>query len=100
MIVGGLPWQIWLPLPWAVHSVVELVVDYAHPIDFRTTRWLWPYLILFYVGQWLLIGYSFLVSNVAGALALSTYFACLGATIYSYRRVGHDSNTAATRRPR
>ena len=82
-------WAIVLPLPTALHCLVELFVDYLRPSDFRQTRWLWPYLVLFYLGQWLLVGYAFLVSQTFGILTLVTYFICLAATFYSYRKVKH-----------
>ena len=50
---------------------------------------LWPYLLLFYAGQFAMIGYAFLVGRPAGAITLATYFASLGATWWSYRHVGH-----------
>lgn len=43
-------WGIVLPLPTALHCLVELFVDYLRPTGFRQMRWLWPYLMLFYVG--------------------------------------------------
>jgi hypothetical protein len=82
-------WTIILPLPTALHCLVELYVDYLRPSDFRHTSWLWPYLILFYLGQWLLVGYTFLVSQTLGMFTLVTYFICLAATFYSYRKVKH-----------
>jgi hypothetical protein len=51
--------------------------------------WLWPYLILFYAGQWALIGAAFRASTPGGYVVLASYFVCLIATAYSYRQVGH-----------
>jgi hypothetical protein len=82
-------WYIFLPLPLALHCVIELFVDYIWKVNFRQTRWLWPYLILFYIGQWFLVGYTFQVSNTYGFVTLVTYFLCLAATAYSYSKVRH-----------
>jgi hypothetical protein len=82
-------WGIVLPLPTALHCLVELYVDYLRPTGFRQTRWLWPYLMLFYVGQWFLVGYTFLASQAYGTVTLVSYFICLAATFYSYRKVKH-----------
>jgi hypothetical protein len=82
-------WFIFLPLPLVIHCVIELFVDYIWKSDFRYTRWLWPYLVLFYIGQWLMVGYVFLVSNTYGFITLVTYFLCLAATAYSYSKVKH-----------
>lgn len=82
-------WYILLPIPIILHCVIELFVDYIWKLDFRNTRWLWPYLVLFYIGQWLLVGYAFLVSNLYGFVTLVAYFLCLAATAYSYSKVKH-----------
>jgi hypothetical protein len=82
-------WAFLLPLPTVLHCLVELYVDYLRPTGFRQTRWLWPYLMLFYVGQWFLVGYTFLASQAYGTVTLVSYFICLAATFYSYRKVKH-----------
>ena len=82
-------WLVILPIPIVLHCVIELFVDYIWKSDFRQTRWLWPYLILFYIGQWLLVGYAFLVNDLYGFVTLVTYFLCLAATAYSYSKVKH-----------
>lgn len=82
-------WLVILPIPIFLHCVIELFVDYIWKSDFRQTRWLWPYLILFYIGQWLLVGYAFLVNDLYGFVTLVTYFLCLAATAYSYSKVKH-----------
>jgi hypothetical protein len=82
-------WAAVLPLPAALHCLVELFVDYLVPSDFRYTRWVWPYLALFYLGQWFLVGYNFLANQTYGVITLVTYFLCLAATFYSYRKVKH-----------
>jgi hypothetical protein len=80
---------ILLPLPYAAHWILELVLDYILKLDFRSSRWLGPYLGLFYLGQIGLIGYSFAMGREYGFSTLATYLFCLVATGYSYRQVGH-----------
>lgn len=82
-------WTIVLPVFMILFLMVELGLDYIYQVSFRSTWLLWPYLLLFYFSQWMLIGYSFLIGNLHGAITLMTYFLCMGATIYSYSRVGH-----------
>ena len=82
-------WAVVLPIPAALHCLVELFVDHLTPSNFRYTRWLWPYLALFYLGQWFLVGYNFLASQAYGTVTLVTYFLCLAATFYSYSKVKH-----------
>ena len=86
---GGDAWAVVLPLVFVVFAVVEVIVDLILDIEFRTTAWLWPYLMLFYVAQWAVIGAAFRVSEIGGFAVLISYFICLAATAYSYRRVGH-----------
>jgi hypothetical protein len=45
-----------------------------------------PYLALFYLGQWGLIGYAFLVAPAWGFVTLVTYFLSLGGTRYAHAR--------------
>ena len=77
-------WFIILPAPLILHSVAELLLDYILKLDFRKSRLLAPYLILFYLGQWGLIGYAFIANPVFGLITLVTYFVCLGATRYAH----------------
>jgi uncharacterized metal-binding protein len=79
-------WLVVLPLPLILHAVVELLLDYILKRDFRKTRLLGPYLALFYLGQWGLIGYAFVTNPVYGFVTLATYFLCLGATRYAHAR--------------
>ncbi len=76
-------WFVVLPLPLILHAVVELLLDYVLKVDFRKGRLLGPYLALFYLGQWGLIGYAFAVQPVYGFVTLATYFLCLGTTRYA-----------------
>jgi hypothetical protein len=86
---GASAWLVALPLVFLAFGVVEVYVDLLATVEVRTTRWLWPYLAAFYLGQWAVIAASFLVSTAGGALVLVTYFLCLAATGWSYREVGH-----------
>lgn len=84
-------WDIALPLVFVAFAVVEILVDVVVGFDVRATRWLWPYLMSFYIAQWAVIGAAFRASDVGGTIVLVTYFVCLAATAYSYRRVGHGA---------
>lgn len=83
-------WAFWaLPLVMVAYLALEFLLDYVLKLNFRQTALLGPYLLAFYLGQFALIGYSFLVGKSQGLTTLITYFICLGATAYSYMRVGH-----------
>jgi hypothetical protein len=84
-------WDIALPLVFVAFAVIEIGVDVVADFDVRSSRWLWPYLMSFYVAQWAVVGAAFRVSETGGAVVLVTYFVCLAATAYSYRRVGHGA---------
>ena len=88
--LGGREWWSYvLPVVTIVFLIVELLLDYVLQIPFRETRLLWPYLALFYLSAWMMIGYTFLVSKPYGFITLVTYFISLAATAYSYSQVGH-----------
>jgi hypothetical protein len=84
-------WSVLLPALLVVYLLVELLLDYLLELDFRHTNLLGPYLLLFYASQMGMIGYAFLVDETYGFVTLLTYFLCLAATAYSYRKVGHGS---------
>ena len=84
-------WAIVLPVFMILFLIVELILDYIIKYNFRSTRLLWPYLLLFYFSQWMLIGYSFQVNNWLGFFTLGTYFLSLGSAWYSYSKVGHGN---------
>ncbi|MBN1665693.1 MAG: hypothetical protein JW862_01340 [Anaerolineales bacterium] len=89
-LASGRPWWAWvLPLIFLLHTGIEFILDYWLKAPFRQTRWLGPYLGLFYLAQWGLIGYAFLVTERAGFTTLVTYFLSLAATAFSYARVRH-----------
>ena len=79
--LGGREWWSYvLPVVIIVFLIVELLLDYVLQI---------PYLALFYLSAWMMIGYTFLVSKPYGFITLVTYFISLAATAYSYSQVGH-----------
>jgi hypothetical protein len=82
-------WTFVLPLVMIAFLILELLLDYVLKIPFRETRLLWPYLALFYLSAWMMIGYTFLVNRTFGFITLITYFLGLAATAYSYSQVGH-----------
>ena len=88
------PWEVALPLVFGAFAVEEVAVDLVAGFDVRRTRWLWPYLASFYLAQWAVIGAAFLASRPGGVAVLVSYFVCLAATAWSYRRVGHGSERA------
>jgi len=88
--IRGRSWAFWvLPLVMVAYLGLEFVLDYVLKLNFRQTALLGPYLLMYYLGQFALIGYAFLVGRPQGFTTLITYFICLGATAYSYLRVGH-----------
>jgi hypothetical protein len=84
-------WTVVLPLLLVAFLVLELILDYLLKLDFRHTRLLGPYLLLYYVALMGMIGYSFGVSDTLGFITLTVYLANLLATWWSYARVGHGS---------
>lgn len=89
-LLGGRDWwTIVLPGLLVVFLALELVLDYILKLDFRRTRLLGPYLLLYYLALMGMIGYSFLVGKPYGFVTLVTYFLQLAATWYSYSKVGH-----------
>ena len=86
---GASVWDIVLPLVFVAYAVLEVLLDGVLHIAFRSTAWLGPYLLLYYAGQWAIIGAAFRASREGGFVVLITYFACLAATFFSYARVGH-----------
>lgn len=98
---GMHPWDIALPLVFVGFAFVEVGVDIVADFEVRESRWLWPYLMSFYIAQWAVIGAAFRASEVGGAVVLAAYFICLAATAYSFRRVGHGTDQAGSgeRRP-
>jgi energy-coupling factor transporter transmembrane protein EcfT len=85
-------WAFWvLPLVMVAYLVVEFVLDYWLKFNYRQTAWLGPYLLVYYVALFAMIGYAFLAGKTYGFITLITYFINLAATFYSYRQVGHGA---------
>ena len=77
-------WMTLLLVPIFLFFIVEFVLDYALALDFRSTILVGPYILLYYVGLWGLIGYSFKVNKKAGFVTLTTYFANMVLSILPY----------------
>ena len=89
-LVGRRSWAFWvLPLVMVAYLTVEFVLDYWLKFNFRQTAWLGPYLLLYYLALFAMIGYAFMVGKSYGFVTLVTYFINLAATFFSYTRVGH-----------
>ena len=82
-------WLILLPALMFIFLISEILLDYVLKIPFRESRLLGPYLLLYYSAQMGLIGYAFMIDRIYGFITLITYFLSLGATGYSYSKVGH-----------
>ena len=82
-------WTIALPALLIAFLILELILDYILQIDFRSTRLLGPYLLLYYAAILGMIGYSFQIGKLYGFITLLTYFINQIATFYSYFQVGH-----------
>jgi hypothetical protein len=87
---AGRGWPFWgLPLVTCFYCLAELLLDGVFKFDFRRSRWLGPYLTLYYLGLFAMIGYAFLAGKPQGFVTLLTYFINLAVTFYAYARVGH-----------
>lgn len=82
-------WYWALPAVTVLFLAVEMILDYLLRIDFRSTWLITPYLILFYLSQFGMVGYSFFVGKTYGFITLVTYFINLAATFVSYALVRH-----------
>ena len=89
-IINGREWWTYvLPSIFIAFLVLEIVLDYILKIEFRTTRLLGPYLLLYYAAIFGMIGYSFRIGKKYGFITLITYFLSQIAALYSYTQVGH-----------
>jgi hypothetical protein len=87
---GGHPWWTFtLPGILAFYDGVEFVVDYLLKFDFRRSRWLGPYLAIYYLALMGMIGYNFAMEKTYGFVTLLTYFINLANTAWSY---AHDKH--------
>jgi hypothetical protein len=88
--LGGRPWWTFvLPGLLVLYDAVEFVLDHLLKFDFRHSRWLGPYLGLYYLALMGMIGYAFIIGKPYGFITLITYFINLAATAFSYARVQH-----------
>ena len=86
----GRPWWTFvLPGLLVLYDAVEFVLDHLLKFDFRHSRWLGPYLGLYYLALMGMIGYTFAICKPYGFITLITYFINLAATAFSYGRVQH-----------
>jgi hypothetical protein len=89
-ILGVRPWWAFvLPGLLVLYDAVEFVLDYILKFDFRHSRWLVPYLGLYYLALIGMIGYTFAVGKPYGFVTLVTYFINLAATAWSYACIQH-----------
>ncbi|HLO13564.1 MAG TPA: hypothetical protein VK206_01955 [Anaerolineales bacterium] len=85
-------WAFWvLPLVMVAYLLIESLLDYWLKLNFRQTSWLGPYLLVYYLALFAMIGYAFLTGRPYGFITLITYFINLAATFYSYTHVGHGT---------
>ena len=77
-------WMTYLLIPIFLFFVVELILDYVLTLDFRSTAIVGQYILLYYVGLWGLIGYSFKFDKKWGFVTLATYFANMTLSILPY----------------
>ena len=67
-------WEVYLLIPIFLFFIVDLILDYLLSFDFRSTAIVGPYVLLYYIGLWGLIGYSFRFDKKWGFITLATYF--------------------------
>ena len=77
-------WMTYLLAPIFLFFVVELILDYILKLDFRNTAIVGPYILLYYIGLWALIGYSFQFDEKWGFFTLATYFGNMILSILPY----------------
>jgi hypothetical protein len=89
-LLGGRAWwTVVLPALYVVYALLHLTLDGILKVDFRHSRLLGPYLLVFYLGLLGLVGYSFGIGALYGFVTLGTYLVCLVTTWIAYARVGH-----------
>ena len=71
---GREEWEFFLLIPIFLFFIVELFLDYLFPSDFRSTAIVGPYILLYYIGLWGLVGYGFRFDKKWGFVTLATYF--------------------------
>jgi len=89
-VLSGRPWwTVVLPGLLVLYDLVEFGLDHVFKFDFRQSRWLGPYLGLYYLALMGMIGYSFASGKLYGFITLATYFINLAATAFSFNRMKH-----------
>ena len=81
-------WTTYLLMPIFLFFVVDLFLDFVLTFDFRSTIIVGPYILLYYVGLWGLVGYSFKFDKKWGFVTLVTYFANMVLSISPYISIG------------
>jgi hypothetical protein len=79
-------WTVALPALMVAYDAAEFLLDFVLKFDFRHSRWIGPYLGLYYLALMGMIGYAFAVGKLFGFITLATYFVSLAATAYSQSR--------------
>ncbi len=77
-------WETYLLIPIFLFMIIELMLDYIFVLDFRNSIIVGPYILLYYIGAWGLIGYSFRFEKMWGFITLGTYFLMMIISIYPY----------------
>ncbi len=77
-------WLTYLLTPILLFFIVDFFLDYVLASSFRSTSLVIPYVALYYVGLWGLIGYSFRFDKKWGFVTLATYFANMTLSILPY----------------
>jgi len=79
-------WTVALPALMVAYDTAEFLLDFVLKFDFRHSRWIGPYLGLYYLALMGMIGYAFAIGKPFGFITLVTYFVSLAATAYSQSR--------------
>lgn len=77
-------WEVYLLIPIILFFIVELILDYILALEFRDTPIVGLYILLYYIGLWGLIGYSFRFKKTWGFITLATYFLNMILSILPY----------------
>lgn len=67
-------WSFIIPCIILIFLVLELFLDYILNLNFRETKFVYIYVLIYYVSLMTGIGYSFLVNKKAGFITLIFYF--------------------------
>lgn len=81
-------WTVALPLLLVLFLLIELIFDYILKIEFRQTWLVGPYLLFYYLGSMVMVGYAFMVNVPYGVITLITYFMQVGLGVYARYKTG------------